>query len=300
MRSEHNHHTHDHFGKNLLWATLLNVVITIFQIIGGLLSNSLALISDAIHNLGDALAVFIAFIANKISKKDPTYSKTFGYKRVEILAALLNALILVIICAILIYESIERIQEPKEIRADIMLIVAIVGLIANLVSVFILHKDSRKNINVKAAYLHLLGDTFSSVAVIVVGIIIFYKDIIWLDPLITILISIYLFKHTFSIIKETVNILMQGTPANLDIKDIQKHVESFDEVANIHHVHLWNLTDKDIHFECHIETNSNFKLSEINVIRKKIEKALHNQFEISHFTLQFEYEACKGNSLIGK
>lgn len=293
------HHQHkENSGKNLLWATLLNVIITVFQIVGGILSGSLALISDAIHNLGDALAVFIAFIANKISQREATHTKTFGYKRVEILAALLNALVLVIICVVLVYESIERIQEPKEIRADIMLFVAIIGFLANLIAVFILHKDSAKNINVKAAYLHLLGDTFSSVAVIVVGIIIYFKNIVWLDPAITILISLYLLKHTYSIIKETVNILMQGTPANIDILAIKKHLESFNEIANIHHVHIWNLNDREIHFECHIETFENFKLSQLNAIRKRIEKELHDKFDIHHFTLQFEFDACKKNGLI--
>lgn len=296
----HHEHSHNQFGKNLLWATLLNFVITIFQIIGGILSNSLALISDAIHNLGDAIAVLIAYVANKIAQKDPTHSKTFGYKRIEILAALLNALILVIICVVLVYESIERIQEPKAIRADIMLFVAVVGFIANLVAVIILQKDSHKNINVKAAYLHLLGDTFSSVAVIVVGIVIYFKNIIWLDPAITILISLYLLKHTFQIIKETVNILMQGKPANIDIVEIQSFLENYDEIANIHHVHVWNLNDREIHFECHIETCENYKLSQLNSIRRRIEKELHDKFDIHHFTLQFEYNACKDNGLLNK
>jgi cobalt-zinc-cadmium efflux system protein len=300
MSHDHHQHNHDHFGKNLLWATLLNFIITIFQIVGGILSNSLALISDAIHNLGDALAVFIAYIANKISQKDPTYSKTFGYKRVEILAALLNALVLVVICVVLVYESIERIQEPKAIRADIMLFVATIGLLANVISVFVLKKDSGKNINVKAAYLHLLGDTFSSVAVIVVGVVIYYKNIIWLDPLITILISLYLLKHTYSIIKETVNILMQGKPANIDILEIKSFLESFEEISNIHHVHIWNLTDKETHFECHVEACKNYKLSELNELKKNLDKELKQKFNITHITLQFEFNACKSNGLISK
>lgn len=294
------HHHNDSFGKNLLWATLLNFVITAFQIIGGILSSSLALISDAVHNFGDALAVLIAYIANKLAKKDPTFSKTFGYKRIEILAALLNAIVLVIISVVLVYESIERMHEPKEIKAGIMLVVAIVGLIANLISVFILHKDSGKNINVKAAYLHLLGDTFSSLAVIVVGIIIYFKALYWLDPLITIFISIYLLKHTYAILKETINILMQGKPANIDILELKKFLEAYNEIENIHHVHVWNLNDREIHFECHVETHANYHLSELNAIRRKIEKEMHREFGISHFTLQFEYNACKDNGLINK
>lgn len=291
-------HGHNHTGKNLLLTTALNFTITIFQLVGGIISGSLALISDAIHNLGDAIAILIAYIADKISHKDPSYSKTFGYKRIEILAALLNALILVGICVFLIIESIERLQNPVEIKAGIMLVVAVIGLAANFISVLVLKKDSHKNINVKAAYLHLLGDTISSIAVIIIGILIFFKNWIWLDPVITILISLYLFKHTFDIIKETVNILMQGTPAGIDIVELKDFVEQYDEIANIHHIHLWNLNDREVHFECHIETKENLRLSETNKIRKKIESELKAKFQISHFTLQFEYNLCSDANIL--
>ena len=194
----HSHH-HSNVGiseKNLLAAVILNFTITAVEIVGGLLSNSLALLSDAIHNLGDGLAVLLAYIAHRISKRDSNTRKTFGYKRVEILAAFVNAVILVAICLFLIWEAVERFRNPAPIKGVIMFSVAGVGLLANLVAVILLRGDSKKNINIRAAYLHLLGDTLSSLVVIAGGILIWKFEIYWIDPLITVLISLYILKET--------------------------------------------------------------------------------------------------------
>ena len=158
-RKRHSHQGHSHTGDNLLIATVLNITITVVEIAGGLLSNSIALLSDALHNFGDSIAVFLAYVSNKISQREPSAKKTFGYKRVEIVAAMLNSLILVAICTYLLYESWHRMLNPKPVQGLIMTIVASVGLLANLFAVFILHKDKNRNINIKAAYLHLLSDT---------------------------------------------------------------------------------------------------------------------------------------------
>lgn len=295
----HHHHSNELIGKSLLWVSLLNISITIVQIIGGFLSNSLSLLSDALHNLGDSSAILIAFFAGKRSRKKPNEYHTFGYKRIEILAALFNAVILVSICIFLFYEAWERFINPSSIKGKMMFIVATFGLLANLVSVLMLNKDKDHNLNVKAAYLHLMGDTLSSIAVIISGIAIWLYDIFWLDPLITILVAIYIIYHTWGIIKQTVDILMQATPSNIDLNDIKSHVERNNEIKNIHHVHVWKLDDTQTHFEAHVSLTNNISMREMMVLKNQLEFMLKKEFDIHHVTLQMGYECCDGkDSLI--
>ena len=301
---KHHYHSHSHGhghnlkGKNLLLAFGLNLVITITEIIGGLLSNSLALLSDAIHNLGDTFAVMLAYIANLISRRDANERKTFGYKRIEILAALLNAFILIVITLFLFVEAYKRFQSPEPIRGMLMFWVAVIGLIANLLAVLLLKRDSGHNLNIRAAYLHLLGDTISSVAVIAGSVLIYYFEIYWVDPLVTLLIGIYILKEAFVVLRETVDILMQGTPSTINLKKVVEEIEKHKEIRNVHHVHAWKLDDKQIHFECHADLTKDLPLSKTDEIRAEIEAILLNKFNISHATLQFEYNCCDEKSVI--
>ena len=294
----HGHGHSDLNGNKLLFATLLNLVITIAEIIGGILSNSLALLSDAIHNLGDTVAVMLAWIANRVSKRSANERKTFGYKRVEILAAFINAATLIVIIVFLFREAIVRFQNPEPIKGMLMFIVASIGLLANLAAVLLLKSDSNKNINIRAAYLHLLGDTVSSVAVIVSAIFIYFYEVYWLDPVITILIGIYILKETYHVLKESVDILMQASPRHVELNDVKDTLEHLDEVDNIHHVHIWNLNDSLIHFECHIDLSIDYKLSETESVRRKIEVMLEEKYGFNHFTIQFEYNCCSEKKLI--
>jgi cobalt-zinc-cadmium efflux system protein len=293
---------HDHNdevkGSRLLTATLLNLIISIAEIIGGIMSNSLSLISDAFHNLSDGLGIFIAWIANKISRRPSNLKRTYGYKRIEILAALLNASILLVITVWLFFEALMRFNEPEPVKGGLMMVVAGIGLLANLAAVILLRSDSKKNINVKAAYLHLLVDTLTSVAVIIGGILIYYFKIYWLDPVITIAIGIYILKETWGIFKQVNVILMQGVPEGIDLEAIRKDLEEIPEIENIHHVHLWNLDDHSLHFECHVELRDDFRLSETGVIHFKIESLLHDKYDIGHVTVQFEYQRCDDQSLV--
>lgn len=309
MKHEHshpeNHHNHSHHqandlrGKKLLWVSVFNMSITIVQIIGGLISNSLSLLSDALHNLGDSSAIFIAFLAGKRSQKTPDEQHTFGYQRIEILAALFNAVVLISICIFLFYEAYQRFVNPQPIKGKVMFIVATFGLLANLISVLVLNKDKDHNLNVKAAYLHLMGDTLSSVAVILGGVAIWKFNIFWLDPLITILVGIYIIYHTGGIIKQTVDILMQSTPSNINIKEIKKQVEKIDEIENIHHVHVWKLDDTQTHLEAHLNLKKNIDMIEMMSIKNQIELMLKEHYQINHITLQIGYNCCpKDNQLI--
>ena len=285
-------------ANRLLAATVLNLIIFFAEIAGGLISNSLSLITDALHNLSDGLAIFVAWVANKISKRPSNLKKTFGYKRIEILAAFLNALILIAISLYLFYEAALRIISPEPVKGLIMLVVAIIGLLANLAAVLLLHRDAEKNINVKAAYLHLFGDTLSSVAVIIGGIFIYFFDLYWIDPVITILIGIYIIKETWKILKQTIDILMQGSPAGLDLDLVRQDLEQIPEIANIHHVHIWNMDDQSVHFECHVDLVENISISETDNIYYMIEKILKETYHIGHLTIQFEHHKCDDKEMI--
>lgn len=304
----HNHkpgghaHAHSHatdlHGRKLLWVTLINVGIMVLEVIGGIISNSLALLSDAVHKLGDSFSLVLAYVANRVGRKQANYKNTFGYKRIEILAALFNALLLVAICVFLVIEAYERFLNPEPIRGGLMLTVAVIGLVADWICVLILQKNKKENINVKAAYLHLLGDTLSSVAVIVGGIAILLWGIEWVDPVITVLVSLYLIYHTWGVLRESVDILMQAAPSDIDLDEIRKTLEAVPGVANIHHIHVWRLTDSKLYFECHVNVADNIDMVQMQAIRRQLEAILQEQFGVDHTTLQFEYQCCDGKGLI--
>lgn len=292
----HNHtHAENVRGKKLLWVTLLNFSISLVQVAGGIISNSLSLISDAIHNLGDTSAIFIAFLAGKHADKKPDARKTFGYKRTEILAALFNAVVLIAICIFLFVEAYERFRNPQAIKGGIMLSVAVFGLIANLISVLVLQKEKSHNLNIRAAYLHLLGDTLSSVAVIAGGIAILVWQIYWLDPLVTVAVGVYIIYHTWDVVRQTVDILMQATPRHIDVQEIKQSVEALSQVENIHHLHIWQMDDEHIYLEAHLNISQDLSLSKAQTVRHDVETLLKDKFGISHITLQIEYKGCKDN-----
>jgi len=289
VTTKRRHHHPPVNEKNLLVATFLNLLITIVQVAGSFLSGSIALLSDALHNLSDTFATFIAYMATRIGKQDANPKNTFGYKRVEILSALLNALILIVMSIFLILESYKRFYEQREINSIIMILVAMIGLLANIFAASILKKDAHKNIHIKAAYIHLLGDALTSLLVVIGGVIIRFLEIYWIDPLITILISLYIVREAFVILKQAVNILMQSAPENLDIQTIRKRVEALPEINNMHHIHTWMLSDHQVHLEAHVELINDLKLSQIDEIRQELASLLSEEFEIQHITLQFEF-----------
>ncbi len=286
----HSHETHQVSGSKLIFTIILNGVITAAQIVGGIISGSLALISDAIHNLSDMVSVILAYIAQVLGQKPSTQKSTFGYKRAEILAAFINALALIGISVFLVFEAVDRFSNLPEVDARWMFWLGLLGLVANGISVLILEKEKNKSINIKAAYLHLLGDALTSFAVILGAVLIWLFEIYWVDPLVTILISIYLLVHTIKLLKESVTILMQMAPSGLDIKKIEARLMKLDGFQNVHHIHLWNLTDKLIHFECHITLNNDINVSETTSLLEKVQEILHDEFDIEHVTVQFEYE----------
>lgn len=287
-------HDHHHTQSRLGLTFLLNILITVAQIIGGIISGSLALISDAIHNLSDGVAVLLAYIADRLGHREKTAKHSFGYKRAEILAAFINALVLIAISFYLMIEAIDRFANPQTVDFKWMLGLGILGFLANGFSVFLLHDDHEHNLNVKAAYLHLLGDALTSLAVIVGAVFIWAWGWTWIDPLVTLLISIYLLVHTFKLLKESTEILMQFAPSNIDPDLVKQKLETIAGLKQVYHIHIWRLTDHTIHFEGHAELDSDLKLSETRAIDAEMNEILHHEFNITHVTLQFEYHCTNG------
>lgn len=297
--SHNNLHKHkeETSEKNLFITMALNFLITIAEVIGGIISGSLSLISDAMHNFSDGIAIIITYIAIRLSKRPKTSKYTFGLKRAEIIAAILNASTLIIISFFLIKEAIARFANPSPITGSLMLLVASLGLIGNIAGTLLLKKGSKHNLNIRAAYFHLLSDAVSSLAVIIGALFIIFYKIYWIDPILTILISLYILIETYRIVKESVDILMMSNPEGIDLNEIKTFVEKIPGVLNIHHVHLWKLNDNDIHFEAHIEVNDIYT-SEASEIQKQIEEKLHEMYEINHTTLQFECDKCEVKKLV--
>lgn len=285
----HNHDTNQVSLTKLIFTIFLNLIITAAQIVGGIISGSLALISDAIHNLSDSVSVILAWLAQVLSRKPTTLKSTFGYKRAEILAAFFNSIALIVISVYLIYEAINRLLHPEPVDPKWMFWLGLLGLVANGISVLVLEREKNKNINIKAAYLHLLGDALTSLAVIVGAVLIWFYNIIWVDALVTILIGVYLLVHTWKLLKESVTILMQMAPADIDIQQIKTRLMQIEGLKNVHHIHVWNLTDKLLHFECHLNLENDLHVSETSIIYNQISKILHDEFDVEHVTLQFEY-----------
>jgi cobalt-zinc-cadmium efflux system protein len=282
-------HFHDQTQKNLLITVFLNVGITLAQIAGGIISGSLALISDALHNLSDSLAIMLAWIAGRLALKPHTKRSTFGFRRAEILAAFINALVLIPVSGFLIIEAVKRFVHLHEVNPVWMFWLGFLGLVANGISVIILHGGRKENLNLKAAYLHLLGDTFTSIAVIIGAVAIRFLHWYWVDPLVTLFISGYLLVQSYSILKESVEILMQMSPAGIHTNKVAEAVTQIEGVESIHHIHIWQLSDRKVHFEGHIVLKSDLPVSATNSIRQAIKAALLAGFGIDHITLQFEY-----------
>jgi cobalt-zinc-cadmium efflux system protein len=288
----HHNHNHDHHqveGKNLLFSIVLNLVITAAQVIGGLLSGSLALLSDALHNFSDVLSLVFSFIAHKLSKKKASVNQTFGYKRAELIAAFVNAMTLIIVALFLVYGAIERFFNPQVIKSSLVIWLSILGIVVNGLSAFMLKKDADKNLNMKSAYLHLFTDMLASVAVLIGGLVMKYFQWFWVDSVLTILIAFYLIIVGFDLLKTSTKMLMLFTPVHIDINEIIGEVHKIEGVGKLHHIHVWHLNDDELHLEAHLDCIEDIKMSEFNEIVSQVERILLDKFQINHINIQPEY-----------
>ena len=290
---EHNHvhiHKHEVRGKNLVYSILLNLLITIAQIVGGIISGSLALISDALHNFSDVLSLGFSLYANKLSRRKASLDQTFGYKRAELIAAFVNAITLIVVAFILIYEATLRLFNPEPIQSTLVIWLAVLGIVVNGSSVLLLKKDSKHNLNMKSAYLHLLTDMMASVAVLVGGILMKFYGWFWVDSIMTLLIAFYLIYVSYDLIKSATKMLMLFTPDYIDIKKLVREVHKIKGVNKLHHIHVWHLNDDELHLEAHLDCSEDIKMSEFNELLDKIEHVLFEKFDINHINIQPEFK----------
>ena len=287
--SHNHHHHHEVQGKNLLFSIVLNLVITVAQVVGGILSGSLALISDALHNFSDVLSLVFSYVAHKLSKKKASVNQTFGYKRAELIAAFVNAMTLIIVALLLIYGAIERFFNPQEIKSSLVIWLSILGIVVNGLSAFMLKKDADKNLNMKSAYLHLFTDMLASVAVLIGGLVMKYFQLFWVDSVLTILIAFYLIIVGFDLLKNSTKMLMLFTPVHIDINEIISEVHKIEGVSKLHHIHVWHLNDDELHLEAHLDCIEDIKMSEFNEIVNQVERILLDKFQINHINIQPEY-----------
>lgn len=302
MGHSHNHnHSHAHpdlKGRNLLISIFLNILITVAQVVGGLMSGSLALLSDALHNFSDVLSLVVSYIANRIAKKQASLKKTFGYKRAEIMAAFVNAATLIVVAIILIVEAIERFQHPEQIKSGLVIWLSIIAILGNGFSVLLLKKDSESNMNMKSAYLHLITDMMASVAVLIGGLLMKYYQLFWVDSALTLAIALYLIFMGYDLLKSSFRVLMLFTPESIEVQDIVEDIQKIKSIKNVHHVHIWQLNEEETHLEAHVDFTEDISLSKFDVILHEIEDLVFEKYQVNHVNIQPEFGKCDDKEVI--
>lgn len=292
---EHHHHQIKS-GRRFFFVTVLNVLITIVELLGGLIAGSLALVSDAVHNISDAASVGLSYWANQIGKRQPTYKKTFGFARAEIIAALLNSVFLVTISLGLAVEAVIHLVQPEKVNGDVMLYVAVGSFAFNLLATILMSAGAKGNLNLKATYLHLLSDALASLGVIVGALFIKLWHINWLDPALTIVVAFYISLEAIPIIRQTVAILMQGSP-QLDYPAIYQDLLAIKGVVNVHHFHAWSVDEHQLMMSLHINLRD-CQLSDAEKIYRKVEQLLKTKYHASHVTIQAECQRGKDEHML--
>lgn len=293
---EHAHgHVHDHVSaggrKGLLIALTITLFMMIAEIIGGILSNSLALLSDAGHMFTDTLALALSFFAMKFAEMPATEKKTFGFYRLEILAALLNGVTLVLISLYIIYEAYQRILNPQPVAGTLMLVVAVIGLAANIIGALFLMKHHETNLNIRGAFLHIIGDAVSSVGVIIGGVIILYTGWFLIDPILSILIALGIIAGAVGLVSESVSVLLESAPSHINIATVAEEIAKIDGVREAYHVHVWTITSGVYALSAHVIIDDQ-PVSGSRVLLDAIRQRLTERFKIMHSTIQLECERC--------
>ena len=268
--------------RNVLILTFIYMIV---EFIGGWYSNSLALTADAAHMLGDATAIGLSLFAAWFCILPSSHQKTFGYQRAEVLAAFFNSIFLIVLAGWICYESYERFQDPGTINADLMWKVALGGFLVNLLAAKILHSDAHTNMNVKGAYLHVLGDLLGSAGAILAAVLIILFGWKWADPLISVIIALLIIKSGWDLLRDATNILLEGSPRHLDVREIERAMLAFSNVTAVHNLHVWNIDSQNIVLSAHLVVHKEAYTGET---MNKVQMALKEEFGLSHVTLQLE------------
>jgi cobalt-zinc-cadmium efflux system protein len=294
-----NHNGHNHAlvtGNKLKYSIILSLTILVAEIIGGLLSNSLALLSDAGHVFADIIALGLSWYGVRQSLRPSNSRMTFGYHRIGVIVAIVNALTILIIAAVIIYEAYNRFQKPPEVRSLLMLTIAFVGLAANLLVTFWLRKEQASNINIRSAFWHAMGDALASVGVIIGGAVILLTNQYWIDPLVSVLISLIILFAGWSIFREGFRVILEATPKDVDVLAMIKTLKQIPGVKDVHDVHVWSISPELRAMNGHIliEDISTSKAADI---RARIENIVREQYHVEHTTFQMECQQCNTKDL---
>ena len=293
-------HSHRHalpVASKLKFGILLGILILVAEVVGGLLANSLALLADAGHVLADIIALSLSWYGIKQAERPASHSMTFGYHRVGVLVAIINALSIFAIAIIIFYEAFRRLQQPPEVNSLLMLAVATVGLSANIFIAFWLRKEQKSNLNIRSAFWHAMGDALASIGVIVGGVIILLTGISLADPIISIFIGIIIILAAWSIFRDGLRVILEATPKGIDVKKMIESLNKITGVKDVHDVHVWSITPEMHSMSCHVLIDD-LATSEATKIREKIKEVLNRQFNIEHATLQMECEQCDVNDIL--
>ena len=282
--------------RNLLIVLSITAVVMIAEIVGGLLANSLALLSDAGHMLTDILALGLSIVALRFAQRPPTASKTFGFYRLEILAAFFNGMLLFFISFYIFYEAYDRLAHPEEIKGLVMIVVAAIGILANGAGIVILKKSALRNLNVRSAFFHIVGDTISSGGVIVGGLLILFTGWYLVDSLIGVFIGMLILRGAYSLLRESIHIFLEATPKGVNVEKMLDDLRKIEGVKEIHHLHLWTITSGIYAMSAHVLIED-LLVSRSAQILQEIESLLQGKYDMEHTTIQFESESC-GDDLL--
>lgn len=290
MTHDHHHDIEAMDDRRLGLAIAVNMLLTLAQVVGGIVSGSLSLLADALHNFSDAASLLIAWVARKIGRQPADHFKTFGYKRAEVIAALINLVILVLIGLFLIYEAIWRFFQPQVIEGWTVVIVAGIALVIDVITAVLTYSMSKRSINIRAAFIHNVSDALASVGVMIAGAFILLYDWYWTDTVLTLVIAGYVLYQAGTLLPKTIHILMEGVPENLPIQEVIDTMEGIKGVINVHHIHVWQLDEHRNALEAHVVICA---FDQIDAVKAAIKSELSGKFSIAHSTLEFEETHCE-------
>jgi cobalt-zinc-cadmium efflux system protein len=298
LEEKHTGHNHSHspvitnLNKAFIIGIVLNLAYVLIQIVIGLKINSLSLLSDAGHNFLDVAGLALAMLAFKLSKSKSTEKYTYGWRKASILISLLNAVILLISIGAIGYEAIFRFQNPQPLPGKIIAVIAAIGIVVNGVSAFMFFRDKDKDINIKSAFLHLASDALVSLGLVVGGIIIYYTQLYWIDPLLSIIICGVIIASTWSLLKDSLRLSLDGVPNNVDIQKVKEAVTKMEGVKDFHHLHIWAISTTQNAITGHLVVASNFTMAQIERLKQNIRHKLVN-LNIHHSNIETETETCE-------
>ena len=296
-------HAHTHFqgaarqvASRLALALFITLAFVLVEAAAGFFANSLALLTDAAHNLTDVIALALSWYAVRLTLQPSNSQNTYGYHRAGILIALLNSTTLVIISLGIFYEAYQRFLSPPDVKAGVMVIVGLLALIVNLVTALLVRQGSEHDLNLRSAFVHLMSDVVSTIGAVVAGVIIYFTQADWLDPFVSVLIGVLILYNAWGIVRETVEILLEATPRDLDMDTMVEDIKQVDGVLGVHDLHVWSLTQSLRTMSAHILTED-VPISRGAVIQSRVNELVSNHYNIAHATLQLETVDCEPDAL---